>query len=118
MHDAKLFLTVTETLYNVDEISTRDRVMMNHKILNKKALTKDFPLVCLQGQIIRETDGSTPFARFTTTSPIKSCQHIGDGRALVTTCSGSKYEIYTSQAEAELLNHCNPWIDGDNWKTI
>lgn len=120
MYDNKLFvaLMATHTLHDIDKPSTRRRVMINHKIINKEANTKDFPLVCLEGQVVREADGFEPACRFTNTSPIKSCKYIGDNTAIVSTCSGSEYQINCSQAQAELLNHCNPWIDGDNWKTI
>jgi hypothetical protein len=79
----------------------------------------------LIGWTVEEADGTKPPARFTSTSPIKSC--IGN---IVTTASGSSYELleveslwaernnFVLNKEQYIPNqYINHWIDGDNWIT-
>lgn len=103
--------------------SNRNRVLDSWKLIIKSPYTNtDIKIYCLQGWVVREADGYKPPARLTTTSPIASC----DGN-VVTTASGSKYHLTDQPLSLDDVasveqyitgERLNPWIEGDNWKTI
>ncbi len=116
-------VTLTETIHSPD--TQRDRVIDDWSILSRPANNPSITINYLIGNVVEE--GGRPIkGRFTKTSPITSEE---DG--VVVTASGSTYTLgmmssaFGDQLSLEELEAAkiperfhNPWLVGDNWKTI
>lgn len=104
------------------EGSLRRRELDQWRLVAKPAYTDpDLKIWCLAGWTVREADGSQPPARWTVTSPIVACE-----QGLVTTASGSKYQLLEQATNIKLIlesnqipdEYLNKWIKDKNWTTI
>jgi hypothetical protein len=103
----------------------RIRKLDGWQIKGLPANKPDVIIYRLLGWTVEEEDGTKPAARFTSTSPIVSCEG-----SIVTTASGSKYTllnpdpIWIEDNNFILDEECvipkeyfNTWIKDDNWIT-
>lgn len=104
----------------------RARRLDQWKLTHILASDKKTKIWKLSGITVSENGVPVNCIRLTTTSPIADCKG-----ALVTTASGSRYFLLEPNSDwlktAPFTPHtnrfipksyCNPWIQGDNWKTI
>lgn len=100
-----MFITAKETLYPLYG-SDRKREMIDWKV-KFDTLKDGTQRYYLQGQVIKEADGTVPPFRISTTSPIVSCTSDG----LVKTISGSEYKLLPQREDDAsvfaFLNMCN-----------
>lgn len=104
--------------------SPRRRELGNWSVVTWKARLddQDIEVHYLYGVTVTEADGKPPgddFVRFTSTSPIVSCE-----KNVVTTASGSKYTLLQPSRGVTLSLENDPviperlwnsWIQGSNW---
>lgn len=114
-------IEVKKTIHPPDK-STRVRILENWHIHSYPGNNPNVTIHTLRGQVTYDRGADLQgFMRFTTTSPIAKCE--GN---VVTTASGSVYYLGTPSEQQEKYSeehyispeHCNPWLNGNNWLTI